>query len=115
MEIDSKKRAGRNRTMTVTEEEASRLGPKVLVPGDLSETLSFADVLINGDLMEVLDLLPDAFADLVIADPPYNLTKTFRSTRFSAMTQQEYEDYLRTWFYGVCTKLKPGGLLTCNI
>ena len=36
MEIDLKKRAGRNRTMTVTEEEASRLGPKVLVPGDLS-------------------------------------------------------------------------------
>jgi site-specific DNA-methyltransferase (adenine-specific) len=95
----------------LSEEDVSRLGPKVLLPGDLTETLSFADVLVNGDILSVLGLLPDAFADLVIVDPPYNLTKTFRSTRFSAMPQQDYEDYLRTWFHGVCTKLKPGGSL----
>ena len=111
MEKKSKQRAGRNRTIALSEEDISRLGPKVLLPGDLTETLSFADVLINGDILSVLSLLPDAFADLVIVDPPYNLTKTFRSTHFSAMSQKDYEDYLRTWFHGVCTKLKPGGSL----
>ena len=111
MEKKSKQRAARNRTIALSEEDVSRLGPKVLLPGDLTETLSFADVLINGDILSVLGLLPDAFADLVIVDPPYNLTKTFRSTRFSAMPQQDYENYLRTWFHGVCTKLKPGGSL----
>jgi len=111
MEKSEVKRSGRNRTLTVTEAEASRLGTKVLVPGDLSETLSFADVLINGDILQVLGLLPEAFADLVILDPPYNLTKTFRSTRFSAMTQEAYEKYLRTWFRDVCSKLKPDGSL----
>ena len=111
MEKKSKQRAGRNRTIALSEEDVYRLGPKVLLPGDLTETLPFADVLINGDILNVLCLLPDAFADLVIVDPPYNLTKTFRSTRFSAMPQQDYEDYLRTWFHGVCTKLKPGGSL----
>ena len=111
MEKKSKQRAGRNRTIALSEEDVYRLGPKVLLPGDLTETLPFADVLINGDILNVLCLLPDAFADLVIVDPPYNRTKTFRSTRFSAMPQQDYEDYLRTWFHGVCTKLKPGGSL----
>ena len=111
MNTSEKNHSGRNRTLSVTEEDASRLGPKVLVPGDLPETLSFADVLINGDILQVLGLLPDAFADLVIVDPPYNLTKTFRSTRFAAMPTQEYEDYLRTWFHGVCSKLKPDGSL----
>ena len=111
MEKKSKQRAGRNRTIALSEEDVSRLGPKVLLPGDLTETLSFADVLVNGDIFNVLGLLPDDFADLIIVDPPYNLTKTFRSTRFSAMPQQDYEDYLRTWFHGVCTKLKPGGSL----
>lgn len=108
---ETRKPSGRNRTITLSEADRVRLGGSVLVPGDLPETLSFADVLINGDLIEVLDLIPDSFADLVIADPPYNLTKAFRSTRFSAMSQDSYEDYLRTWMGGVCAKLKPGGSL----
>ena len=97
--------------MSVSEDETARLDARILVPGDLTETLSFADVLVNGDLMEVLDLLPDGFADLVIADPPYNLNKAFRSVRFSAMSRQGYESYLKEWLHGVCRKLKPDGSL----
>ena len=67
MEKKSKQRAGRNRTIALSEEDVSRLGPKVLLPGDLTETLSFADVLVNGDILSVLGLLPDAFADLAAA------------------------------------------------
>ncbi|MBR4228980.1 MAG: site-specific DNA-methyltransferase [Bacteroidales bacterium] len=101
----------RNKTIRISEADTVRLGTGILAPRDLSDTLSFADAIINGDIIEVLDMLPDAFADLAIVDPPYNLNKTFRSNRFSAMPEQEYEDYLRTWFHGVCAKLKPGGSL----
>ena len=111
MEKQARIRSPKNRTLAVLEAEEKLYSQQLLTPRDLPDTLSFADVLINGDLMEVIGLLPDAFAELIIIDPPYNLTKTFRSTRFSAMPQQEYEDYLRTWFHGVCTKLKPGGSL----
>ncbi|MBO6044870.1 MAG: site-specific DNA-methyltransferase [Bacteroidales bacterium] len=101
----------RNKTIRISEADKVRLGTGILAPQDLSDTLSFADAVINGDIIEVLDLLPDAFADLAIVDPPYNLNKTFRSGRFSAMPDREYEDYLRTWFHGVCSKLKPDGSL----
>ena len=101
----------RNKTIRLSEADNVRLGTSILAPRDLSDTLSFADAVINGDIIDVLDLLPDGFADLAIVDPPYNLNKTFRSSRFSAMPQQEYEGYLRTWFHGVCAKLKPGGSL----
>ena len=111
MEKQARIRSPKNRTLAVLEAEEKLYSQQLLTPRDLPDTLSFADVLINGDINEVLGLLPDSFADLVIADPPYNLTKTFHSIRFSAMPQQEYEDYLRTWFHGVCTKLKPGGSL----
>ena len=104
-------RSSRNRTLTVSETERRLYGQQLLTPRDLPEILSFADVLVNGDLMEVLDLLPGAFADLTIVDPPYNLTKTFRSTRFSARSGESYESYLRSWFHGVCSKLKPDGSL----
>ena len=106
------KRSTRNKTITVSESEARELAPGILTPADLSGSpLSFADTLVNGDLTEVLGLLPDSFADLIIVDPPYNLSKKFGSRGFSAMPDKRYEDYLRTWFHGLCSKLKPDGSL----
>ena len=104
-------RSKRNKTIIVTEEESRELGPRILMPADLSGGLNFADALVNGDLLEVVDLLPDAFADLIIADPPYNLSKRFGKTGFSAMPRKLYESYLRSWFQKVCSKLKPDGSL----
>ena len=104
-------RSPRNRTLTVSGTDVARLGPGILGPGDIRGGLSFADTLICGDISEVADLLPDGFADLVIADPPYNLTKTFRSTRFRSMSSEGYEDWLRTWLHSVCAKLRPDGSL----
>lgn len=104
-------RSSRNKTIAVSENEARLLAPRVLTPADLAGGLSFADTLVNGDIMEVADMLPDGFADLVIADPPYNLSKKFGSAGFSSMPRERYEDYLRTWFHAVCSKLRPDGSL----
>ena len=104
-------RSKRNKTITVTGEEARGLLPRILRPEDISGGLTFADTLVNGDLLDVLGLLPDSFADLVIADPPYNLSKRFGAESFSAMPDGRYEDYLRSWFRLVCSKLKPDGSL----
>ena len=97
----------RNKTITVSAAEARELGPGILSPQDIAGGLSFADTLINGDISEVAAMLPDGFADLIIADPPYNLSKRFGATGFTAMPQEQYEAYLRTWFHLVCSKLKP--------
>ena len=59
----------------------------------------------------MIDHIPDACADLIIVDPPYNLNKTFNSERFTAVSADKYEHYLRSWFHKVCTKLKPNGTL----
>ena len=101
----------RNKTITVSAAEARELGPGILSPQDIAGGLSFADTLINGDISEVAAMLPDGFADLIIADPPYNLSKRFGATGFTAMPQEQYEAYLRTWFHLVCSKLKPDGSL----
>lgn len=69
------------------------------------------DSLINGDLLSVIDYIPNQCANLIIIDPPYNLNKTFNTSQFSAMSNEKYEDYLRSWFYKVCRKLKPNGSL----
>ena len=73
--------------------------------------LPYKNQIICADILNALPLLPDSFADLIIIDPPYNLTKNFNGTTFSARTDLAYEEYLEQWFPLVCKKLKPNGSL----
>ena len=111
MANSDKIRAGRNRTLTVSEEEIPDLKRIITLPEELSGKSSFVDLLINADALTVLDKIPDECASLIIIDPPYNLSKTFNSSKFNAMSDNMYEEYLRTWFKKVCDKLKPDGSL----
>lgn len=67
--------------------------------------------LIHGDLFDVLPTLPDGFANLIIVDPPYNLTRNFGDKKFTVVSPQQYEEYLRSWFSLLCDKLAPDGTL----
>ena len=67
--------------------------------------------IINADTLTALEHLPNGFANLIIADPPYNLQRNFGGNKFSAMSSTQYEDYLRSWFYTLCDKLAPNGSL----
>lgn len=67
------------------------------------------DLLINADLLNIIDSIPNDIADLIIIDPPYNLSKDFNGNFFQARSEKEYEEYLHSWFHLVCKKLKPNG------
>ena len=77
----------------------------------IGKDFDFANTTIQADLNDVLPLMPAECADLIIIDPPYNLTKDFNGNRFIAMSPDNYEDYLRSWFDLVARKLKPSGSL----
>lgn len=111
MPMKEKQRAGRNRTLTVKPEEIENLKTKITTLQELKESGDFVDKTINGDLLEVLPLLPDSFADLIIIDPPYNLSKNFNGLSFNAMADKKYDEYLDSWLGKVCEKLKPDGSL----
>lgn len=112
--MSEKIRAGRNRTITLSEEETEQLRTKLLHLDqlkDFSKTEAFINRTINADLLQALPLLPDSFADLIIIDPPYNLSKNFNGMNFSARSDDAYDEYLNSWFPQVCKKLKPDGSL----
>ena len=112
MEEKSEKiRAGRNRTITLSDEERTRLRGRLLTIDERSRSTECLDRTINSDLLTVLPHLPDSFADLIIIDPPYNLTKNFGGKVFNERKDDAYEEYLMTWFPQVCRKLKPTGSL----
>ena len=123
--MEEKKRAGRNRTITLTDTEKQTLKnrlititeantvvePAVPEPGRRVETTTVLDKTINADLLTALPHIPDEFADLIIIDPPYNLRKNFNGKVFTARDEESYEEYLMSWFPEVCRKLKPSGSL----
>ncbi len=108
--MTEKKRAERNRTLTVSDSDMPALEKFILSVNDLKA--SFTDnSIINADLFDCLDSIPDGYFNLIIIDPPYNLDKDFHGNKFSNMESNDYEDYLRSWFYKVCDKLTPNGTL----
>ena len=110
MVMTEKVRAGRNRTLTVSEEEIPVLDKCILSADDIRGAFS-DDVVINADLMDCIDDIPIEYFNLIIIDPPYNLDKDFHGKKFAKMQPEAYEDYLRSWFYKVCDKLAPNGTL----
>ena len=103
-----KKRAPRNRTITLGDDEVFHLKKKLI---RLNTPASFREIenkTICQDVFEVLDYLPDQFIDLVFVDPPYNLSKTFNLTSFKAMESERYEEWLDSWVQKIIRLLKPG-------
>lgn len=110
MTENKKQRAERNRTLTVSEEEIPVLERHIRSNADIEAAFQ-DDIVVNGDVCECLDNIPDGYFNLIIIDPPYNLDKNFNGRKFSSMKSGDYEEYLRSWFYRVCDKLAPDGSL----
>lgn len=67
------------------------------------------DKTFNQDLFEALEYLPKHFVDLLIIDPPYNLSKNFAGNKFAKIDDAAYTDYVRSWLPKVMELLKPNG------
>ena len=103
----SKKRAPRNRTITLSENEREKYKKRLI---KINKPVSIDEVLnktIHQDIFEALDYLPDKFIDLVFVDPPYNLNKTFNLTTFKEMESEKYERWLDSWISKMLRLLKP--------
>ena len=104
-------RAKNNRTLIITDEDRITYSKDIIKQDDLGKLQSFVDTTINADIYETLKYLPDNFANLIIVDPPYNISKNFNGLKFNEMSNKEYEDYLESWFVSLCDKLKDNGTL----
>lgn len=105
--------AKNNRTLVIDAAEKSRLRSQLLDIETLRspDAPSVQDRIVHADLFEAVACLPDQCADLLIIDPPYNLTKRYGDYTFAARHEAEYEAWLRSWMLDVCRKLKPTGSL----
>jgi len=104
---NSKQRAPRNRTIVLNDAEKVFFAEKLLRSPLSNNSDDLMNQIICGDAFEICPTLPKAFVDLLILDPPYNLTKKFGSETFREMTLAEYEKWFESWFAGLLPLLKP--------
>lgn len=109
--MKDKKRATCNRTITLNEDELEALRCKITKESSLNSETDYTNTIINADMNKALKYIPDNFADLVIIDPPYNLTKNFNGYVFNAESEEEYEAYIDSILDSIYKKLKPNGSL----
>jgi len=98
-----KKRAPRNRTLTCTESELEALSAGLLRLDEPTTIDSLTDRIVNQDIEQALPFLPNGFVDLLILDPPYNLTKNYNGHVFRS---REAEGYV-AWFSRILVCLLP--------
>lgn len=104
------KKTTRNKTIDTPLSEGSiYLNRCISVTEPQSSLSNILDKTILGDTFTVCPLLPPNSVDLIIADPPYNLTKSFNGTIFAKKKEAEYEEYTRRWLCSVEPLLKKTG------
>lgn len=103
----ARSRAPRNRTIVLSEAESARLKPRLLRLECPAPPQKLLGRTICQDLFDVLPLLPAGFVDLLIVDPPYNLSKSFNGRAFQNLPEERYAEWMESWLSPLRRVLKP--------
>ena len=101
-----KERASMNRTITLSDDERKTYQDYISDHFELNE-----NSVICGDFAKINNQIPDEYFDLILLDPPYNLTKKYRENIFKSMTDAEYIEYILFILKECLKKLKPSGTM----
>lgn len=107
MNSETKKFAPLNRTMTLSSDDEKKFTQDLLHLKKRTVVKEIENRIINQDLFEAINFLPDKFVDLLFLDPPYNLNKKFSQTNFRKKSLVDYEDWLESWFEKLIPLLRP--------
>lgn len=103
-------KSSKNKTIDTTVEDGAVYLERCVTLSDRQDDVSAVlDKTILGDMLKICPLLPAHSVDLIFADPPYNLTKSFNGTIFAKKKTDAYEKYTREWLSAVKPLLKENG------
>ena len=102
-----KRRAPRNKTITLTQREEIALARHALKFAPQKPLPDLENQIVWQDTFYALRYIPDNFADLMVVDPPYNLTKNFGHNVFRQTDLATYKKWLDKWLAKTVRILKP--------
>jgi site-specific DNA-methyltransferase (adenine-specific) len=100
-------RAPANRTLTLSDEELESYRRALQRLDSHATADEVRDKLFCQDVFTAFPFLPERSVDLLFADPPYNLTKTFNDRRFKKTSIEQYSAWLDSWLGKAVKLLKP--------
>ncbi|PIW69507.1 MAG: site-specific DNA-methyltransferase [Ignavibacteriales bacterium CG12_big_fil_rev_8_21_14_0_65_30_8] len=106
MNKSPEKFAPNNRTLFLSIKEKKDLSKKLIKIKNKAAEQEIKNKIINQNLFNTIDFLPDKFIDLLFVDPPYNLNKKFNSNSFKEIDLNDYEVWFDSWFNKLIQKLK---------
>lgn len=115
-EFVKKERAPRNRTLTLSEADFSRFQRNLMIPSSNLSVSGITGKTIHSDLFSCLDFLPSNFIDLLIIDPPYNLSKIYNGNKFNKTACADYEKWVESWLSKLvrCLKKNASIYICCD-
>jgi len=104
-----KQRAPRNRTLICSAQEIEHFSQGLIKLDTAVTPIDVEGKVINQDIFETAKFLPKSFADLIVLDPPYNLSKNFHGLVFQDKEKAAYAEYFGLILDAVLPMLKPNG------
>ncbi len=103
--------SSRNKTITLSKEDVKLYSACALHTVKEIREKGVCDTLFLGDTFKVAGHLPKASFDLMIADPPYNVSRRYGNTLFSQKSDEEYIAFTRAWIEAILPLLKPNAVV----
>lgn len=103
---DQNVRGSLNKTLTLSMKEIDQFKNNLVRLNKKSVSNRIINKIINQNIDDVLNFLPNNFVDLMFIDPPYNLNKKFNQVSFRSMDIKKYEIWFDLWFSKLIPTLK---------
>lgn len=105
----------KNKTINISVEDGANYLDKCIKVIEPKSLDSIINKTLNGNTFDILPLLPKNFVDLLIVDPPYNLTKNYQGNKFYKKIKEEYKNYTNEWIK-LCLPLlkKNASIYVCS-
>jgi len=97
--------------MTCVPEEMAALAVDIGGVTELVTQDALDGKIVLGDFFQLAQFLPSAFVDLLILDPPYNLSKNYHGLAFKEQSKEHYQDWFQRLLEQIAPTLKPSATL----
>ena len=96
----------RNKTIDISLEDGKEYLNKCINVKEAQKLEDIKNKIIIGDTFSVMEKLPKGFVDLMIVDPPYNLSKNYHGNVFKKTNKDEYRKFTVSWIEKTLPLLK---------
>ena len=114
--MDAKVKSVKNKTIDfdINTKEGKAYLNKCIIDNDVLKEYKKKDIInktINGDTFDVLKKIEKNITDLMIVDPPYNISKNYHGYKFKDRDNLSYDKYTHLWVESIIPILKENATI----